>query len=215
MVNLESNSAPVSIAGNSSTTVDVGEVVFSGDLLATVTAGIKAIVSVSNVGLLTLDDHNNDTTQENVKVTESTISGAGLFGNNAVVVNYNGLGKVQFLAGEFGEKYAVSSSTPTAAFHTPIEIDGSADGTLFVSAGVDSNSNLDLVVKNANKADNSATLIFSAPGAAISPTRNPFSENGVPDLTGGAEASFFNGGHSIVDFTDFSAVLLDNRIPVE
>jgi hypothetical protein len=215
VVNVEANSAPVLIAGNSSTTVDLGEVVFSGDLLATVTAGIKANVSVSNVGLLTVDDHNNDTTQENVKVTESTISGTGLFGNNAVVVNYKGLGKVQFLAGEFGEKYAVGGSTPTAAFSTEIEIDGSADGALTVSADMDSNTNLDLVLKNASKADNSATLVFFAPGAAISPTRNPFSENGAPDLTGGAEASFLNGGHSNVDFTDFSTVVLDNRIPVE
>jgi hypothetical protein len=214
VVNLESNSAPVSITGNSSTTVDLGEVVFSGDLLSTVTAGIKANVSVSNVGLLTVDDHNNETTQENVKVTESTISGAGLFGDNAVMVNYTGLGKVQFLAGEMAEKYAVGGSTPTAAFTSKIEIDGSANGSLSVSADVDSNTNLCLFLKNADKADNSATLVFFAPGAVLTPTSNPFSENGAPILTGGAEASFFNGGHSLVEFTDFSTVLLDNHVPI-
>jgi hypothetical protein len=215
-VNLIANSAPVSIAGNSSTSVNVGKTVFSGDLLTSVTSGIMANVSVSNVGLLKLDDHGNQTTQEKVTVTESTISGTGLFGNNAAVVSYSNVGKLQFLAGDKNEQYFVHGSSPTAAFNNfgkPIEIDGSADGSLFVDASVTSSSNLELVAKNASKADNSATLVVFAPGATLNPIRSPIG-TGAPNLSG-AEAAFFpNGGHSAVFYQDFSEVLGINHIPV-
>jgi hypothetical protein len=171
-------------------------------------------VNAQGVGLLLLVDNGNTTTQENVKVTESTISGTGLFGNNGVVVHYSGIGKLQFFAGQkFFEDYAIGGSTPTAAFSNPIEIDGSAKGGLFVNAGVNSSSNLDLILKNANPAPNSATLHFIALGAVLNPSTPPIG-NGSPDLSGSEVATFPNGGHSAVFYSDFSEILAINHFPI-
>jgi hypothetical protein len=198
-VNLLANSGPVSVQGIGAPSLALGD--------ANGTAGIQANVNVQGARQLVVDDTNNTTTQENVRVTESTISGTGLFGNSAAVVDYSNIGKLQFFAGQKFEKYIIDGSTATAAFSTPIEIDGSANGSLFVDVVAESNSNLHVVVHNASKADNSADLVFVALGAAISPSRALFSDSGAPIFSGGAEATFFNGGHSTVAFSDFSEVL--------
>jgi hypothetical protein len=209
-VDLEANSGAVSIHGNGTTSVALGNT-------SATEAGIQANVNVQGAKQLVVVDAGNTTTQEKVTVTESSISGTGLFGNNAAVVNYSNVGKLQFLAGEKHEQYFVHGSTPTAAFNNfsnPIEIDGSANGGLFVDASVTASSNLELVAKNASKADNSATLVVFAPGATLNPVKPPFSETGAPVLSG-AEAAFFpNGSHSAVVYQDFSTVLGINHIPV-
>jgi hypothetical protein len=207
------NSSPVFINGTSTTNAIMGTNHGNGG----VTSGILANVSVENVGTLVIADSGNHTTQENVRVTESTISGTGLFGNSTAEVKYSTVGKLDIFAGQEREQYTVTGSTPTVAFNNfsnPIEIDGSANGGLFVDASVNSNTNLDLVVRNASKADNSATLVLFAPGATLNPIKNPISETGAPILSGAEAAFFANGGHSAVFYQDFSEVLGINHVPV-
>jgi hypothetical protein len=170
--------------------------------------------------MLYVYDSGNNTVQENVKVTPTTISGSGLFGttstvlhadvkaasiigilNNSPEVQYSGVGKIQIFTGQMYEKYSVGG----ANFTTPIEIDGSAEGGLQISVGVGPTSNLNLAVHNGSHAVNSAELVFDAPGATVSPSR--ISLTGVPNLSGGVGASFVNGVQSVVSYTDFSAVL--------
>jgi hypothetical protein len=217
IVNLEANSAPVTVQGNGTTHLNLGGPSPTG----VTTAGIQANVNVQGVGLLLVDDVDN-TTQENVKVTPTTIS--GLFGgtnstvlhalanaptiighgpilSSAPIVQYSGVGKIQFFAGQKFEKYSVSG----ANFTTPIEIDGSSQGGLQISVGVGPTSNLHMVVHNASTALNSADLIFTALGATVN--RPPFSETGAPDLSGSEVAFFPNGVESAVTYTDFSEVL--------
>jgi hypothetical protein len=226
IVNLEANAAPVSIQGNSTTHVNLGGPASNG----ITTAGIQANVNVQGAGLLLLIDDGNNTAQENVKVTPTTISGTGLFGstntvlhalakastivgigpivNNAPEVQYSGIGQLQILAGQGFEKYSVSGTN----FTNPIEIDGSSKGGLQVSVSVNASSNLDLVLHNNSRALNSADLIFVALGATVN--RPPFSETGAPILSGAEVAAFPNGGRSIVDYSDFSEVLAINHFPV-
>lgn len=208
---LAANSGPVDVAGISSTTVNLGAATADGLGLST-TADIEANVTVSGVGLLVVADNGNNATQEIVTVTESTISATGLFGNDAVVVNYSSIGKLQFLAGEAFEKYAIGPSTSTAAFSNQIEIDGATTGSLFINVGVDASSNLDLVLKNANPADNSARLFFTALGATLNPVHPPIGD-GSPDLSGSEVAFFPDGGHSVVFYSDFSDIIAIDRLP--
>jgi hypothetical protein len=205
------NSDPVFVHGNATTDVILG----TNQGIAGVTSGIMANVSVKNVGTLVIADEGNNTTQENVQVTESTISGTGLFGNDAVVVHYNTIGKLDIYSGQKFENYAIAGSTQTAGFRNQIMIDDSAEGGLFVTVGVDPRSNLDLVLDNASTGRLSADLIFTALGATFNPSSPPVSDNFAPTLSGSEIATFPDGGHSIVHFSDFSEVVAINHlIPV-
>jgi hypothetical protein len=221
IVNLEANAGAVSIHGISTTHVNLGQSTADGSGITT--AGIQANVNVQGVGLLLLIDDGNTTTQENVKVTPTTISGTGLFGSTSTVVHafakastivgtgpigvnvpelqYSNIGKLQILAGQKFEKYSVSGTN----FTNPIEIDGSAQGGLSINVGVNASSNLHLVLHNNSRSLNSADLIFAALGATVN--RPPFSETGAPDLSGTEVGIFPNGVESAVTYTDFSEVL--------
>jgi hypothetical protein len=82
-VNISMNDAVVNIQGNSTTDVLIG-----GDLNnGYTTQYIDANIDVSGAANLTVDDAVN--TPTNVKNTNGTISGFGLFGNNGVTVSYS------------------------------------------------------------------------------------------------------------------------------
>ncbi len=206
---LAGNSTLVDIAGNSTTNAILG----TNHGSAGVTSGIKANVAVHNVGTLEIADAGNRTTQEKVTVTESTVSGTGLFGNSAAKVQYDVIGKLDILSGQESENYSVAASTSTAAFGNQIEIDGASHGGLLVNVGVDASSKLDLLVNNASTADNSATLIVTALGATFNPSQPPVSNNFAPTLKGSEVATFANGAHSIVVYNDFADVIAINHLP--
>jgi hypothetical protein len=119
VVNLRANSGHVTISGNSSTTVDLGE--NAADGLPT-TAGINANVLVTGVGKLQVSDNGNNTTQENVRVTESTIRGSGLFGNSAVTLTYRNTTTVVLNTGQLADTYTVAASSSLASFSSFITI---------------------------------------------------------------------------------------------
>jgi hypothetical protein len=141
---LSANSGPVSIAGNSATAVDVLQIVPN---VGQVTSGIQANVSVSNVGLLAVDDSGNTTTQENVTVTESTISGTGLFGNNAATLTYTNTPTVHILTGQLADTYIVNGTQGNASFVDITIFDCSHVG-LGVKVNLNAQSALDVSLDN-------------------------------------------------------------------
>jgi hypothetical protein len=208
-VAVAANSGRVFINGSSSTFARLG----TG--IGGVTSGIKQDVFVSGVNTLVLDDSGNHTTPENVRVTESTISGTGLFGNNAAVVHYSDTGHLQILTGTAADTYAVRGSKPGAHFDSSIEIDDDfAAGGLNVGVAVDAGSGLHLHL------DAFFTTIF-VKGQLAPATQPPVSlslfglhgrySQPTPTLPDGDETVTFAGGlTSDVSYQGFTSVSLAN-----
>jgi len=161
------NLGPVSINGNATTIVDLGTNAI--DSSKSVTSGIKANVSVNTAEILNILDGGDATTAENMLVTESTISGTGMFGNNAVVVHYaDTVPTIE--TGRLANSYTVAGSHAGATFFPggiSINDDFSSAG-LSVHVSVDPGSALNLSLFNQNASTGS--LVISVPfGTGISP----------------------------------------------
>jgi hypothetical protein len=172
VVNLLANSGPVGISGNSSTTVNLGETATDG--LPT-TASINADVTVLGVGKLQVSDNGNNTTQENVSVTESTISGPGLFGNSGVVLEYINTASVVINTGQLADTYTVAASVG-GSFHSFITIDDGSTEGLNVQVTVGSISDLELTVLGNSKVLNAFVSITAEDGGTFSSPKPPFLE---------------------------------------
>jgi hypothetical protein len=177
MVQLNANSAPVTIDGNSTTLVNVGV------LHNQTTAGINADVTINGAESILVDNERNTTTREHVTVTESTVSGTGLFGNNAVTLHYSGLaaGPLNGLTidtGTLNNTYTVIGSHPGAQF-TPdkiVIVDQSASAGLNVLVTVDSGSGLNLSLLNYESAVNGSLFISVVGNGQINPSAPPFGQ---------------------------------------
>jgi hypothetical protein len=190
------NSGSLSINGSSSTFAMLG----TGFGQVGVTSGIKANVFVEGVGRLAVTDPGNHTTQEHVTVTESTISGTGLFGNNAAVVHYSDVGSLQIATGQLADTYAIAGSKPGAHFASPIEIDDDSTAGMSVLVALDGGSGLDLNLNNAGLAKPApASLFISASHATFNPS-NPASGTGSETVT------FAGGLTSDVVYAGFTSV---------
>jgi hypothetical protein len=163
-VTLFGNAGPVDINGNGVTTVALES---TGLENTSVTSGINNNVFVEGVDFLDLSDGGNATTPENVTVTESTISGTGLFGNNSVVLTYEAVNNLMILTGRLVENYTVTGSHPGATFGAQVNIDNNNNGSgaLNIRVNLDSGSGLSLFSDNNSPAESS--LVFSAPPTAI------------------------------------------------
>jgi hypothetical protein len=206
-VNLLSNSGPVTINGSSSTIVNVGEQAPGKPGGLDTTAGINANVSVSGAGHLLLADSGNTTTAENVTVTDSTISGTGLFGNNAVTLTYSNTDNLAFLTGQMQDNYTFVASQPDARFVTAITVDDFSRVGLSVTTELDAGSGLVLNLNNNLLAARApASLTILAANAAFS--------NLNPPLPSGIENVLFQGGlTSTVEYEGFTSVNLFNSAP--
>jgi hypothetical protein len=191
------NSGRVSVNGTSSTLAVLG----TGFGQTGVTSGIKQDVFVEGVGRLALTDPGNHTTQEHVTVTESTISGTGLFGNNAAVVHYNDIGSVQIVTGELADTYAIAGSKPGARFSSPIEIDDNSAVGLNIAVTLDAGSGLDLDLNNTNFRPNPAPASLF-----ISAVDGTFSHPTPPLPTGIEDVTFAGGLTSEVIYSGFTSV---------
>jgi hypothetical protein len=192
-VPLWANSGPVSIAGNQSTTVLLGNP-WNGY----VTAGIQANVSVTGVEFLTVSNSGNTATDETVTVTESTISGSGLFGNDAVTVSYSNVGEVTILSGQLVDWYTVIASQPGAEFTSDIDIVDNSSYYFVANVFVDSGSDLNLQLNN-------NTLLVPAPAYL-----NVFIAPGgtsAQDGEGDVYVSFPNGSFNEVNQVGFSVAV--------
>jgi hypothetical protein len=185
---LEANSGAVSVSGVAgSTSVILGQLNSNHEF---VTSGIKANVQVSNVGSLIVANSGNDSTKETVTVTQSSISGTGLFGNNAAVVKYSGVGTVDINSGQLQDSYTVEASSSTASFSSQINLfDDSSEG---FSAHVFLDAKTDLHLSLQNETSKAGELFIDAPGAKFE------NSNGVVD-------AFFDGVlSSQIDFQGFA-----------
>jgi hypothetical protein len=196
-VNLRANSGQVNIDCYVDAQVTVGS--NPSSFSQSVTSGINANVSVFGALTLSILDGGNATTKEQVKVTESTIAGTGLFGNNNVVLTYGGIGSpVTIFTGQLANTYTVTGSQPGAHFSSAITIeDLFSSAGLSVVADLDSGSGLVLDLFNKNPA--AGHLFISAPGGKINPQ--------TPTTPNGAEVVTFTGGlTSTVAYTGFNNV---------
>jgi hypothetical protein len=206
-VNLAANSGPVHIFGNSTTKVVLRT--DPGDFSKSVTSGINGPVSVANAGELDIADGGNVKTNENIKVTESTVSGTGLFGAGGFL-QYSSLipGDLvpSIFTGQLDNTYTVKTSSPTASFNSQglaiLISDASTTGSLNVQVDLDANSDLSLSVLS-NDPARSSLFISAPPGSGFSPFIMPKPEGFEQVFVPGAFHSsgvFYNGfdtaGHS-------------------
>jgi hypothetical protein len=196
-VDLRANAGRVSVAGVSSTLLTVGQVVPN---VGFSTAGIKADVSVNGVGHLTVQDGGNHSTQEHVTVTESMISGTGLFGTGAVKLTYGNTAILEIVTGHLANTYSVIGSRAGAFFGSKITIDDGSDVGMSVFAGLDSGSHLNLSLLNTFAAHPApASLFLSAPHGTFS--------HPTPNIPAGIEDVTFAGGFSSeVVYNGFTSV---------
>ncbi len=205
-VNLEANSDFVKIVGGSATTVTVGQPAAPGTL---VTSAIKANVQVTGVGFLLVDDSGNAKTQESVNVSESTISGTGLFGNSAVTLTYNDPAgaTLSLVTGQLADTYTIAGSKQGANFGSDIEITSESKKDLSVTARVDAGSGLNLELTNVHVGQPvvPASLAIIALGGTFSrvPPSVPI---GLEDVT------FPNGLLSEIGYDGFQNVTLIGSI---
>jgi hypothetical protein len=175
---LRGNRDTVSVLGNSSTFLSVGQPLSNGEFS---TKGIQSSVVVSGVGTMFLSDSGNTSTPEQVTVTQSTVSGTGLFGNNGATLFYFNVGTVSLVTGQDGAGYAVEASHPGAQFTSKINITyfstTLANVPIRADVFVDSGSRLNLQLFNVTKQD--AELDIHTTGIA----GLPGTLNGTVDVT--------------------------------
>jgi hypothetical protein len=206
-VNLAANAGRVSIAGNGTALVSVGRGV---TYTTATTAGIEADVSVSNVALLAVTNSANRTTKENVTVTESTISGTGLFGNNAAKLSYSGTQFLQIATGQLADTYKVIGSKPGATFTSSIDIASTSYVGLSVAVTLDARSGLHLDVSNYVGCP-SASLFVSALGGTVHPP-SPIIPPGY-FATGHETVTFPHGLTSEISYQDMTSVTNFTGVP--
>ncbi len=192
-VDLWGNFGPVNIVGNSSTVVTVG---WPENSTGTITRGILASVNVNAVAALIVNNSGNVSTNENVTVTDHTISGSGLFGNAGVTLFYGGVAAVTVDAGQLADNYTVAPSSASAVFTSSILIDSFSNTTFHVNVTVNAASHLDLHLVNEHPQDGAVLEVIS---------------NGFVDLPGtlpnGTIDVFFAGqATSKISYTGFAKV---------
>jgi hypothetical protein len=200
LVVVAGNAGQVSVNGTPST------VVILGGFGEGTTSGIKNNVTVEGAARLAVADPGNITRKEAVSITESTIAGTGLFGNDKAVVHYKNVGLVQVVTGQQADTYSVHGSSKGARFGSQIEIDDNSAVALGVTVTVDSGSGLNLNLDNANFQSPAApaSLFIKGVGGTFNP--DPPSLDAKGD---GTETVSFNGGlTSTIVYEGFTQVTI-------
>ena len=178
-VDVRANAGFVNVLGNSTTRVVLGSDPFNS--ATSLTSGIGRDVSVIGAGQLFIENAGNAKTSENVKVTESTVFGTGLFGSNSVVVHYSSTSFLQIDPGQLANTYTVVASHAGARFSSAINInDVSSSKVQNIVVDVDSASGLNLSMFDESPAN--AHLFISAPGGTFNPLK-PVTPNGKETVT--------------------------------
>jgi hypothetical protein len=176
-VGLAGNTGRVIIQGNQSTAVSVGVLVANG---AYSTGGVMANVTVGNVANLSLSN-GGDTRAENVTVTDTTISGTGLFGNNSAKIFYSEVAALNIIGGNGrqADQFTVIGSTSTSMFNSKITIMDNSSNTFRADVFVGPSSNLHLLLINDSSPQGTAQLFIHPSDVSVSISGTP---NGVADL---------------------------------
>jgi hypothetical protein len=168
------NFGPVLIAGNSSTGVSVG---YPLNSTGVVTRGIEANVTVENASYLVVNDSGNVSTDEFVTVTDHTIGGTGLFGNNAATLSYFDIGQIDLLTGQLRDGYTVAPSSPNAVFTSNINLFSNSNIAFDVTVDVNAPSHLNLSLNNLHR--QLGVLVVNSNGGVDLPGTHP---NGTIDV---------------------------------
>jgi hypothetical protein len=177
-VSTESNLSPVLISGDSSTTTVIGTPVANDELTL---ADIKANVSVVGSGTLIVSDSGNHTLSEDVTVTESTISGLGLFGNNAARISFVNVPEVSILSGTASDIYNLIGANPGEST-SQISIFDDSTVSFAAIADVDTQSHLSVQLFNqSTNPEAPAALSIDDHGGKFS-NPHPKPGNGVEDV---------------------------------
>jgi hypothetical protein len=195
-VNLSANVGTVYIQGNQSTSVTLGTLQSPGVYS---TLGIQGNVSVGNVGHLGISD-SYDTRAQNVTVTDTTIFGSGIFGNNNVKVSYNEVAALTIIggSGRQADEFIVTNSSSSSEFATQITILDNSNASFRVDAYVNAHSNLHLLLINDSSPQGSAELVIHPTNVSVTISGTP---SGVADI-------FANGLlNSQLTFVGFGEVL--------
>jgi hypothetical protein len=195
---VEGNLGPVGVNGDATTVVALGT--NNVDSSKSVTSGIRNNVFVEGAEALQILDGGNATTQEDMTVTETRISGNGMFGGNSVVVTYEDITQTDIETGRLANSYTVAHLNPNIPFVGGLGISNDfSNAGLFVGVAVDSNSGLNLGLFNQNPA--AGILSISASGGTFNPT-SPTTPNGTEVV------SFTSGQNSTVGYEGFGSVSL-------
>src|SRR5262249_8119469 len=161
---VEGNLGPVGVNGDSTTVVALGT--NNVDSSKSVTSGIKNNVFVEGAAALQILDGGNATTQEDMTVTETRISGNGMFGSNSVVVTYEDITETNIETGRLANSYTVAHLNPNIPFVGGLGISNDfSNAGLFVGVAVDSKSGLNLGLFNQSPA--AGILSISASGGTF------------------------------------------------
>jgi hypothetical protein len=176
-VALWGNFGPVFIAGNSSTGVSVG---YPLSATGTITQGIEANVTVENASYLVVNNSGNVSTFENVLVTDHTIGGTGLFGNDSATLSYFNIGLIDLLTGQLADGYTVAPSSPNAVFTSTIDIFSNSYWAFHVTVDVNAASHLNLSLYNQQpQKDAGGVLVVNSNGFVTFSGMHP---NGTVDV---------------------------------
>jgi hypothetical protein len=186
---LRTNTSPVSVVGDPTSTMIIGALQSNG---GDSTQGVDANVQVQNMRLLLLSNSANVSAAENVTVTQSTVSGTGLFGKSTVDVSYGDVGTVAIFSGQGKDSYTVEASSSTAPFSSQIDLFD--DSTVSYSAHVDLDAKSHLSLDLINETTKAGGLFIDAPHGKFSPL-----SNGVINVTftGGLASQIDESGFTI------------------
>jgi hypothetical protein len=174
VTNVAAVSAPLTIdGGGSSNTINLGS--NPANPSKSVTSGINAQVTIQSEALFNIYDGGNTTTQENVTLTPTSITGTGLFGPKGSV-QYSSVpaGSLvpQIFTGQLHETYTVTAPNNTSFNAQGLFdniIDNSTTGGISVTVDVTAFTDLDLALTSQDPANSS--LFISAPSST---EYNPF-----------------------------------------
>ncbi len=191
---LEANAGPVVVNCNPSTQLTVGQQLSNG-LFST--QGVQANVTVQGLANLSVLDNGNVSTAQNVRVTEKSISGTGLFGKNSAVLSYSGVANLSIDSGQLADQYTVESSQPELDFLSKITITDFSVASFRADVFVDRFSGLSLSLYNAQPLSVAELFIHTEAGESVS---DPGPQQGVVDVAFGIYSSqvFYDGFTPVV-----------------
>jgi hypothetical protein len=164
IVNVESTSGTLNIGGGDTTDVNM------------VAVGIQASVKINDVADLVVT--NTGSAAQNVTVTQDTIFGTGLFGNNSAEVVYQHVKLLAINAGSGADQYTVDALS--GPFTTKLEIEDTSSTTSFVDdVFVNSLSELNMDVINLANPEVGELIVNHDGGTASISKVSPTSTNGV------------------------------------
>jgi hypothetical protein len=194
-VALWGNFGPVIIDGDSTTGVNIG---YPLNSTGPITSGIEANVTVEGGEFLVVNDGGNVSTFEQVRVTEQTISGSGLFGSSNVTLEYGGINEINIVTGQLANGYTVAPSSPNAVFNSILNIDSNSYMAFHVNVSVNSASHLNLTLFNGKPQQDHAVLDVTSTGGSLD-FSNTFPNGTVDAFFAGQATSqiFYNGFENV------------------